>query len=256
MCMKLTEVEFWEEYWAGVTLPSVVDLTFSFERCLANELKRHLAGCSGEVLEIGCAPGKWLAFLNAELGLIPSGIEYSEAGMAATSANFSRLGITYNHIWSGDFLAIEPEERFDVVISLGFIEHFSNVDEVVARHLQWLKPGGTLVLEVPNLRGVYRPIQLVLDRSLLDKHNLEIMNLAFFRQLASRFKLTVRHIGYTGSFEPCLPVFPAGAPKSIPQRIVLAFLYLLRKMRRFKALDHLNAALISAAILAVYRKEA
>lgn len=90
--MELTEVKFWDSYWANCRLPSVVDLNFSFDRCLAKSLKNLLSGCAGEVLEIGCAPGKWLAYLNKELGLMPSGIEYSDAGLAATKKKGNQRG--------------------------------------------------------------------------------------------------------------------------------------------------------------------
>ena len=43
---------------------------------------------------------------------------------------------------------------FDVVMSRGFIEHFDEPSSVVDRHLDLLKPGGLLVVSIPNLRGV------------------------------------------------------------------------------------------------------
>ena len=161
--MELTEVEFWDKYWANVKLPSKVDLDFSFERCLAETLKRALPDVHGEVLEVGCAPGKWLAFMSDEFGLKPSGIEYSEAGMNATFRNFEALGLEVGEIQAGDFFKIEPDRQYDVVMSYGFIEHFTDVDEVVELHLRWLKPGGILILGVPNFRGIYSFLQGVLE---------------------------------------------------------------------------------------------
>ena len=60
--MKLTEQEFWDDYWTNIQLPSQIDHNNAFERCLAEALNSELNGISGDVLEVGCAPGKWLAF--------------------------------------------------------------------------------------------------------------------------------------------------------------------------------------------------
>ena len=83
--MELTEVKFWDQYWANCILPSTINYSDSFDRCLAQALKENISGAVGDVLEVGCAPGKWLAFMNAEFGLKPNGIEYSEAGMKNSS---------------------------------------------------------------------------------------------------------------------------------------------------------------------------
>lgn len=249
--MELTEVAFWDEYWKARKLPDVFDPSFSFDRCLARNLKKSLRGCRGEVLEIGCAPGKWLAYLATELGLLPSGIEYSAVGVEATIKNFSLLQIKYGKIWHGDFIDITPEKKFDVVMSLGFIEHFDAAAEVVTQHVKWLKPGGVLVLGVPNFRGIYKPIQKILDPTLLEKHNLTIMNLTFFRKIADLNRLKIRYLNYLGSFEPSLPIPRAGA-RTIGMSVIRICLGAARYLRRLRFLDYINCALISSYLLAIY----
>lgn len=251
--MKLTEVKFWDEYWANCKLPNTVDYSFSFERCLAQTLKENLPNVQGDVLEVGCAPGKWLAFMSTEFGLEPNGIEYSEAGMSATLKNFQLLGLSSGRIQTGDFFQLKPDRLFDVVMSFGFIEHFTNVDEVVELHMQWLKPGGTLILGVPNFRGIYYFLQKVLNQEVLDKHNLNIMHLNYFRHLADRYKLKPVTIRYLGSFEPSLPI-AIRERRSPLQLMIRVILKLARIVRRLKIFDAFNGRLFSSYILAVYKK--
>lgn len=250
--MSLTDAAFWENYWDSCKLPNVADQNFSFDRCLSRELVKILNGCTGEVLEVGCAPGRWLAFLATRLGLKPSGIEYSEKGMEATKKNFSLLGIQCGEIWSGDFFQIPPRRSYDVVMSLGFIEHFDNVMEVIGRHLLWLKPGGILVLGVPNFLGIYRHIQGVLDPSLLEKHNLNIMNLDYFREIGEVHGLKLKYLDYIGSFEPCLPIGPPGM--NVPPKVfaMKAFLKIARWARRPRFIDRFNHPYLSSYILSAY----
>jgi 2-polyprenyl-3-methyl-5-hydroxy-6-metoxy-1,4-benzoquinol methylase len=251
--VELTEVKFWDDYWANCKLPNVVDYGFSFERCLAEALKEVLPDLQGEVLEVGCAPGKWLAFMSTEFGLKPNGIEYSEAGMQATIRNFQLLGLTPGRIQTGDFFQAKPDRQFDVVMSFGFIEHFSDADSVVDLHLQWLKPGGTLILGVPNFRGVYYFLQKLLDNQILEKHNLDVMSPEYFHHLADRYELKPVTIRYIGSFEPSLPI-PAQGRNNPVQFMLRAGLWLARKVRRFRAFDAINGRHFSSYILAVYRK--
>lgn len=253
---QIADSAFWEHYWRRLRLPSVVDKGFSFERCLAAHLVRQLSGCRGDVLDIGCAPGKWMALLSRECGLRPSGIEYSDAGYAATARNLDMLGVEYGRLWKGDFLSVAPDRTFDVVLSLGFIEHFTDPDAVIDRHLEWLKPGGVLILGVPNFRGIYRRIQAVLDASVLEKHNLGVMSLEYFREIALRFALSPEFLGYIGSFEPLLPI-PREQGNTAGQTVVKGLLYgaiLLR--RRYRFLDRVNHPWFSSYILAVFRSRA
>lgn len=252
--MELTEVEFWNKYWANCKLPNEVDYSFSFDRCLAQALIKKLPSMQGEVLEVGCAPGKWLAFMNTEFGLKPNGIEYSEAGMKATLRNFQLLGLVSGSVRTGDFFKIKPDKQFDVVMSFGFIEHFSDVDEVVRLHKEWLKPGGTLILGVPNFRGIYYYLQKILDKNLLDKHNLDVMCLEYFSKLAVHHSLKPISIDYLGSFEPSLPI-PSLEKKGLLKFLIRAGLWVAKKVRPLRMFDNINGSFFSSYILAIYKKE-
>jgi len=253
--MELTDVKYWDDFWAATKLPSTIDWEFPYDRCLADALKMHLLGARGEVLEIGCAPGKWLHFLATELGLRPSGIEYSEAGMRATVKNFQILQLAdTGFIHAGNFFQLTPDRQFDVVMSLGFIEHFTDVDAVVEAHLRWVKPGGILVLGVPNLRGIYAVAQRVLDQEILDKHNVSIMNLDFFHHLKRRFRLDPVFMGYIGSFEPGLPI-PKPRIENPLQFMVKSLIWVARRLRRARFWDRWNHPSFSSFILAIYRTE-
>jgi len=251
--MPLTDAEFWDHYWDSCRLPCTLDPAFSFDRCLAEALRPYLRGRRGDVLEIGCAPGKWLAWLAAEFGMKPSGIDYSPVGVKATLRNFEMLGIEPGFIRFGDFLEMAPSPSFDVVLSLGFIEHFDQPEAVAARHLEWLLPQGLLILGVPNFLGIYRILQKYLDKTLLDKHNPHVMAAAFFQRLAERHNLKLLFVDHIGSFEPALPVAQPGIHN--PQQfLVKAFLRVAAGIRQIPALDRINHPFFSSYLLAIFQK--
>jgi len=249
----LTDVDFWESCWNQFNLPCELDWNSSFDRCLGVAIKENLPSASGKVLEVGCAPGKWLAFMAREFDLRPSGVEYSESGIRLTRENFRLLGIKPDEIIAGDFFKVNPSPQFDVVMSFGFIEHFHDVDAVISLHLKWLKPGGKLILGLPNFRGIYFPIQYVLDKKILAKHNLGIMNLEYFRVVAKRFSLTPVFLEYIGSFQPA--GFVAGYRLGNPLQVLIrTVLRLARRIRRWRGFDRYNHSFYSGYILAIYKK--
>jgi 2-polyprenyl-3-methyl-5-hydroxy-6-metoxy-1,4-benzoquinol methylase len=154
------------------------------------------------VFEVGCAPGKRLLEFSTRYKYIPYGVEYTEAGVEAVRTEFKSKGIPENHCIFSD--VFEPSfqkdhrEKFDAVISYGFIEHFTNVEEVIDTHINLLKPGGLLLIMIPNLRGIYYPLLKCLNPDLISKHNLNIMRMKTFRGLFSSQKLAPLFYGFYG----------------------------------------------------------
>ncbi|MBK9521665.1 MAG: class I SAM-dependent methyltransferase [Rhodocyclaceae bacterium] len=261
---NLTDVEFWTNYWHNLALPSTVDQNFSFDRCLSRALLKNVTrlasndGVPGSeyvsrksILEVGAAPGKWLSIFPPDTFCV-SGIEYSEAGMMALRKNLEMLSIQPKELIHGDFFAIEPSPAYDIVMSLGFIEHFDNPVEVVDRHLKWLLPGGVLIIGVPNFSGIHGFVQKHLDLGVLQAHNTSIMNEKWFENLGETLRLQTHSIEYLGSFEPDLPLtYKALSVRSFAPK---ALLRLARYVRRARFFDDLNGPRISSYILAVYKK--
>jgi 2-polyprenyl-3-methyl-5-hydroxy-6-metoxy-1,4-benzoquinol methylase len=252
---KLTDEQFWDNYWKSLQLPSTVNPAFTFDRCLGAALKKRVeaTGVRGKVLEVGAAPGKWLAFFHELGGFQPSALDYSQEGVEAMKKNFRLLQIEPENLLVGDFFQIQPEPVYDVVMSLGFIEHFEDPVMVIERHLQWLKPGGVLVLGVPNFASVHGVLQYFLKKSILKVHNLKIMNVRFFRSLEKQLPVRAQSIEYLGSLEPSLPITdPGGGVRTFLPKLFLKAFY---HFRRLKFTDQVNGPWISSYILSVYRKE-
>lgn len=256
---RLTEQEFWENYWKNLQLPCAVDLDFSFDRCLSKAILNRITEfpfkkdredrCT--VLEIGAAPGKWLSIFPHDSFAV-AGIEYSQQGMDALQKNMVLLGIQPVELMHGDFFAIEPRPFFDIVMSLGFVEHFDDPVAVIRRHIDWLRPGGALIIGVPNFTGLHGFAQRFLDLSILQAHNTSIMGAHFFESLPARLGIEKWSFEYLGSFEPALPM--TFQKKNFANIVPKAVLRLASYLRRWRGWDSVNSPLISSYILAIYRK--
>jgi SAM-dependent methyltransferase len=88
-----------------------------------------------------------LSYLR-ELGYEPHGVEFSE-----TAAHHARHTLKIP-VTTEDFVNSPHErERYNAVIFWHSLEHFSNPVAAIARAYEALKPGGLLVVAVPNYDG-------------------------------------------------------------------------------------------------------
>lgn len=101
----------------------------------------------GRYLDVGCGSGASLGVASA-LGWQVAGIE-----MDAEAAGKARRFTDELHV--GDVLTAPfGPGRFDVVTAYHVLEHVPDPVAVVRRMLEWLAPGGLLIIEVPNVGGL------------------------------------------------------------------------------------------------------
>lgn len=170
-----TEQAHWDAAWqlpVRARLPSRLNVSVLNAMRL---LRKHVRP-GDRYLEIGCAPGKILAWVCAVLKAEAAGLDYSEPGIAKCRALFVALGLKINLYHEDFFNHHLPPAYFDVVTSFGVIEHFDDACPVVERHLDLVKPGGVALIAVPNYGGIYGSLQRWCDAPNLELHNMKIMN--------------------------------------------------------------------------------
>ena len=183
-----------------------------------------------EVLEIGSAPGDYLVRLSRRFGVVPYGIEYTDSGAELNRRTFSLNGLNPGNVIHGDFFSetfqTRYQEFFDVVVSRGFIEHFDEIRGVIEKHVSLLKPGGTLVISVPNFRGIYYLWMRVFRKKILGLHNLNVMRKKEFAAACQSQGITTSFCDYYGTFS--FNHFHA-TPRS-PLCLVTGFLHKFQKL--------------------------
>lgn len=251
-----TEKEFWETeyYWGDLALPARADSSQPFDRALMNTLKAHApAAPATSVLEIGCAPAKWLAFYGETFGAKVAGVEYSAKGAELSRRNLMACGVD-GTVHEADFFAFPPAP-YDLVLSFGFLEHFDDLAAVFARHAEFVRPGGRLVLGVPNFRGVNRAVQAYADPSYLALHNTRAMSPSLLRELGSANGLTVQYLGYLGGFDPSLLRLNRRRPRWHPRRFAPGVVaYAGHRWRALSVAEHVDHPWLSTYLLGVWSR--
>jgi SAM-dependent methyltransferase len=99
------------------------------------------------VLEVGAGEGKLVARMR-DAGLDAWGLDPSPAACAAAGA----IGVKVVHVGVAD-ADVEPASQ-DAVVLWHALEHLEQPRDALGRISAWLRPGGRLVVAVPNLAGL------------------------------------------------------------------------------------------------------
>jgi 2-polyprenyl-3-methyl-5-hydroxy-6-metoxy-1,4-benzoquinol methylase len=105
----------------------------------------------GSALDIGCSSGDYLAYLRT-LGWKVYGIELDEEAARHAREHF---GIDVRAGAAEHTLNEFPDMSFDVVTMWHVLEHLFDPSLVLAQVHRVLKPGGILILEMPNVRSLW-----------------------------------------------------------------------------------------------------
>lgn len=201
---QLSEKKYWENCWAKVRLPAIIEPTT--KKATTKEILRIFQDILPQkklaMIEIGGAPGQFAAYFSRFHGYKASIIEYTEAGCQKTRENAELLGLDIK-VYNLDFFGgLSDIPRFDVVLSMGFIEHFTDLDDVFRRHIELLKKGGILILGVPNFRGTSQKILSKTAPKMLARHNLKAMDINNWNSIETVYGLSPLFKGYIGGFDP------------------------------------------------------
>jgi SAM-dependent methyltransferase len=98
-----------------------------------------------KVLDIGCGRGAFLEKLKEEKKCIVTGLEFNPSALKVLQEK--KIDASMETIESHAQL---NKGKYDVVTFFQVLEHIANVKDFVAAATECLKPGGTMIIAVPN----------------------------------------------------------------------------------------------------------
>lgn len=173
--------EFWERHWRELRFARYIPIrrwmavNKKFDKLFKSTLKKG----KKRILEIGCANGNWLVYFAKEFGYEPYGVDYSEVGCKVAMKNLKLANVKGVILCEDIFQTSLKDEYFDIVYSMGLIEHFENPTKIIDKHLELLKKGGILIIEMPSLNNsIYSTLAKISDRgkTSLKIHNTSVMD--------------------------------------------------------------------------------
>src|SRR6266571_667783 len=227
----LTDESYWDAHWQGLRLPIAVDEARAspYLKAILRVFKQFVTpDRGGRAIELGGAPGGYLAYVVRTFGYEAHAIDSSPVGCRQLEENFRLLHIPL-HVYCRDALSDDLSDlpRFDLVYSLGLVEHFSDPVPMIRRHVELAKPGGIVVLGLPNFLGVSTPILRLTRPELFHAHNLRTMDLTTWGAFEQEMGLEVVFRGYVGGWEPRIY---ASRRKGAPSLIINAPIWAAAKV--------------------------
>lgn len=142
---------------------------YHYNQFISNHLKRHLGeNLKGKrLLELGCGRGTSSIYQAVTNGLEVVPTDYSEGAVAIANRNMEKYGVSGKAVQADIFNLPFPEGSFDVVISLGVMEHIERAADAYREMRRMLKPGGVMIsMNVPefpdNIQRIGAPINQLL----------------------------------------------------------------------------------------------
>jgi 2-polyprenyl-3-methyl-5-hydroxy-6-metoxy-1,4-benzoquinol methylase len=143
--LKAYYTEHYRSAYKGVITPKRKHVLRAGFRALErlSRLRSFLAP-PAKVLDVGAGGGEF-AYLLSRLGYDVVGVE-PNAGYAGFASQSYGLDIRATTLELVDF----PVQTFDAITMHHVLEHIADPRAALIRLAQWLKPGGVMVVEVPN----------------------------------------------------------------------------------------------------------
>lgn len=246
--MELTSKQYWQDYYqeAAEDRDTIIKICSAYDY-FWELMIRSCKHKPQTLLEIGAFPGRYLAYLSSKYQLAPTGLDFNP-DKEKFARSMLAMGVTGFEYICTDFLNHTTEKQYDLVYSNGFIEHFSDYENVLDKHAGYLKKGGAMVVMIPNKRYLRRIYGYLLDYTNLKAHNLECMHLELFEKFAQRNNLEVKFLSYHGGF-----AYKVHQPLSFWQKLIYKPVrYLSLKLN--KMLAKYPSKWYSGTIIAVFSK--
>ncbi len=196
-----TGASYWNRHWkASRGLHKAPHTSRAFRRFLTEVLDAAGPGAH-DVLELGCAPGTMIGLMHA---LRPNhryaGLDYDAEHLAAAGKHLESVGISCDLV-HGDLRQVEPQRRYDIVVSFGLVEHFDDPASILRHHARLAEPGGLVAVTIPNYTSALNRFFIQrMDPKALEAHNLAIMSVDALHNAATAGGLAEPT---AGGFGPC-----------------------------------------------------
>ena len=192
----------WDTSWADIDFERQTSLTTGLFSNFLDIVVPRVAQNTKRALEIGCFPGKFIDYVGQK-GYTISGIDtYPRVGRIAEWASARGRDVGLFTQTTLEEYAKTSNEKFDIVLSLGFIEHFNHFCGVIFDHATLCKTGGTVIIGAPNFASpIQRALHRVLDKDNLSNHVLETMYPKVWAIFLRFLGFRVDYAGAIGGFD-------------------------------------------------------
>lgn len=193
---------FWENAWSGYRPQIYTGPVYEFHELY----KKYLPfDKTKTVLEVGAMPGNHLVYFAKEFGYKVSGLDYC-ADLTPIYQTLEANQIDGFSVMKADFFTMSNDVKYDVVFSSGFVEHFEDYQGVLALHASLVKPGGYLLITIPNVKYLHKHLMKLFCPDIYEVHRDYLIDKKLLAFLVSKLGFNIYHCDFLITFRPFYPV--------------------------------------------------
>ncbi len=175
---NLSDRKYWDDGYLRTDRDEALPDLDDFRRLPDKRLIEALEalGLKGKrILELGAGDSSVLLILSRRWGSSSEfvGLDYSSVGCASLARRAEAAGVDVSVVQADMFLAPDDlTHKFDIVYSIGLVEHFDRLDRVLATKRRFLKRGGGMIFTlIPNMSGVIGKLTKRFNKAVYEIHN-------------------------------------------------------------------------------------
>jgi SAM-dependent methyltransferase len=173
------------------------DVNHELRKQLLIDLAARHFPAGARIADIGCAAGDLTIELQA-LGFRMTGVEFEPERLQRARSIASQFNLEPQFI-SQDLTSWASEGDFDGLIMGEILEHFSEPRIILEHHLSLLRPGGKVLVTVPNMASLRARLKLLFFGQFAD-HNPEHRYYFTRRRFVEHFQGLPIKVVYLSSF--------------------------------------------------------
>jgi SAM-dependent methyltransferase len=234
-----------QDHWDG----AYKDLIFfkpSFSDPIARFIKKYSYKKQENysVFEIGCFPGRYLSVFGDQ-GLVLNGVDLTPRVAVDMPKWLKSQDYRLGGFYCDDFFKFKTNNTYNIVCSFGFIEHFTNYEEVIKQHLSLVAPGGLIILSAPNFKGCLQKfLHSYLDKENLERHHLLAMDPLSWEKVLREAGYEIVFCGFVGGFD----FWGEDKSNNVFKKILVKLINLSGKILRFLPFNHRSFSPYAAVV--------
>ncbi len=155
---KVSSLNIWQKQWQMFSKNLSYHLNDKVIYHIVNLFNQKIKNI--KIIELGAGSGGDILYLS-QLGAKTTALDFSQESVSIIKSRAKTQKIKIKTVCQDCQKTDLPNNYFDLVFSVGLVEHFTKPLPIIKEQVRILKPGGYLVIDVPQKFNLYTLVKKI-----------------------------------------------------------------------------------------------